>query len=215
MTALARVEAALEVAGSQRKGRSWTCPAHEDRSPSLEVKNGDGKCTVKCHAGCSIEDVLGRIGLRVADLYDEPHQPNGTATASRRITVEYDYLGRDGQVAFQVVRLEPKDFRQRRPDGHGGWHWNLKGVDRVLSLPESPSDLPMRRWAGRPGYAASCGRRWSAAPRAEGPMTGARPRIVALPPCADKYSLMGRKTVRVEPLTDADETAQAASRTYW
>lgn len=28
--------------------------------------------------------------------------------------------------------MEPKDFRQRRPDGNGGWIKNLKGVERVL-----------------------------------------------------------------------------------
>jgi hypothetical protein len=42
-----------------------------------------------------------------------------------------------GQLVYQVVRFEPKDFRQRRPDGQGGWAWDLRGVDRVLyRLPE-------------------------------------------------------------------------------
>src|SRR5262249_45750248 len=33
---------------------------------------------------------------------------------------------------FQVVRFEPKDFRQRRPDGNGGWTWSLGETRRVL-----------------------------------------------------------------------------------
>lgn len=33
---------------------------------------------------------------------------------------------------FQVVRFQPKDFRQRRSDGNGGWIWNMQGVRRVL-----------------------------------------------------------------------------------
>jgi len=33
---------------------------------------------------------------------------------------------------YQVVRMNPKDFRQRRPNGNGGWIWNLKGIDPVL-----------------------------------------------------------------------------------
>ena len=38
---------------------------------------------------------------------------------------------------FQCVRLDPKDFRQRRPDENGGWIWNLKSARRVLyRLPE-------------------------------------------------------------------------------
>ena len=35
------------------------------------------------------------------------------------------------------MRYEPKDFRQRRSDGNGGWIWNLQGTHRVLyRLPE-------------------------------------------------------------------------------
>ena len=38
---------------------------------------------------------------------------------------------------FQTVRFDPKAFRQRRPDGKGGWIWNLAGIDPVLyRLPE-------------------------------------------------------------------------------
>jgi hypothetical protein len=30
------------------------------------------------------------------------------------------------------VRYAPKEFKQRRPDGHGGWIWNLKGLRYVI-----------------------------------------------------------------------------------
>jgi hypothetical protein len=30
-----------------------------------------------------------------------------------------------GVLIYQVLRLEPKGFRQRRPDGNGGWIWEL------------------------------------------------------------------------------------------
>ncbi len=49
-----------------------------------------------------------------------------------RIVATYDYTDADGRLIFQVVRFEPKDFRQRRPDGAGGWVWNMQGVERVL-----------------------------------------------------------------------------------
>jgi len=44
----------------------------------------------------------------------------------------YDYKALDGHLLYQVVRFEPKTFRQRRSDGNGGWLWNLDGVSRVL-----------------------------------------------------------------------------------
>jgi len=48
------------------------------------------------------------------------------------IVKTYNYVDESGKLVFQVVRYEPKDFRQRRPDGQGGWIWNLEGVRRVL-----------------------------------------------------------------------------------
>ncbi len=52
--------------------------------------------------------------------------------SNRKITATYDYKDESGQILYQVVRFEPKDFRQRRPDGKGGWIWNLEGVRRIL-----------------------------------------------------------------------------------
>jgi RecA-family ATPase len=49
-----------------------------------------------------------------------------------RIVAPYGYKDADGTLLYQNVRFEPKDFRQRRPDGNGGWIWNLNDVRRVL-----------------------------------------------------------------------------------
>jgi hypothetical protein len=64
-------------------------------------------------------------------------------TVKQRIVAEFDYHGPDGELLYQVVRQEPgkdggkKDFSYRRPDGKGGWVWNIKGVKRVpYRLPE-------------------------------------------------------------------------------
>lgn len=59
------------------------------------------------------------------------------AEAKSRIVATYRYESADRTLMFEVVRFAPKTFRQRRPDGHGGWVWNLQGVDRILyRLPE-------------------------------------------------------------------------------
>lgn len=59
------------------------------------------------------------------------------------IVAVYDYHDAHGALVFQVVRKAPKTFRQRRPDGAGGWIWNLKGVERVLyRLPELLASSP-------------------------------------------------------------------------
>jgi hypothetical protein len=48
------------------------------------------------------------------------------------IIATYNYEDESGASLFQVVRLAPKDFRQRRSDGKGGWTWSLGKTRRVL-----------------------------------------------------------------------------------
>ena len=61
---------------------------------------------------------------------------NGGA-AKFTIIATYDYTDESGAPLFQVVRFAPKDFRQRRPNGKGGWSWSLGKTRRVLyRLPE-------------------------------------------------------------------------------
>jgi putative DNA primase/helicase len=49
-------------------------------------------------------------------------------SGSRRIVETYDYPNAAGELLFQVVRYEPKDFRQRRADGA----WTTADVEKVL-----------------------------------------------------------------------------------
>src|SRR5215813_1109854 len=53
------------------------------------------------------------------------------------IVETYPYTDKNSALLYEVTRHDPKDFRQRRPNGNGGWIDNLKGVQRVLyRLPE-------------------------------------------------------------------------------
>jgi hypothetical protein len=124
----------------RRTGGGWQarCPAHEDQRSSLSINTGDdGRVLVHCHAGCTVEAVVGKLGLTLTDLMPSNsngrHQGNGKAT----IGTIYSYADEHGDLLYQVVRMIPKDFRQRRPAPGGGWTWNLQGVRRVLyRLPE-------------------------------------------------------------------------------
>ncbi len=61
----------------------WTacCPAHEDRSPSLAIRDADGKVLLHCFGGCSVEQIASAVGLNLADLFPpevrsyEPQRP--------------------------------------------------------------------------------------------------------------------------------------------
>ena len=118
--------------GVRRNGDGWValCPAHEDRNPSLSIHEREGKILLRCHAGCTVEAICVAAGIELRELFAD----NGSAP---RIVAEYDYTDERGKLLYQVVRREPKDFRQRRPDGRGGWVWKLGDVRRVLyHLPE-------------------------------------------------------------------------------
>lgn len=50
------------------------CPAHDDRTASLCVRDGEKGIVLKCQAGCPTEAVLARMGLKMRDLFHEPLQ---------------------------------------------------------------------------------------------------------------------------------------------
>ena len=48
------------------------CPSHDDRSPSLAIKEeGDGHILLHCFAGCETENVLAAIGFTFSDVMPE------------------------------------------------------------------------------------------------------------------------------------------------
>lgn len=137
--------------GGKKSGRGYSCkcPAHGDKKASLSVSEGrDGGVVIHCHAGCTPEEVLGAMGLDLIDLAPEGHQRTSSpgtvahSSTSSSIVATYDYLDACGDLLFQVCRMSPKAFRQRRPDGRGGWIWGRGEVPTVLyQLPE------VLRWA--------------------------------------------------------------------
>jgi len=131
------VEVAARIGQGRERvsGSGWMvpCPAHDDGTASCSVSEGDdGRTLVKCFAGCPTEAVLAEVGLTMTDLFE----PKAAEDRSK-IIATYPYTDESGDVLFEVVRFVPKDFRQRTPDGSGGWIWKLNGVRRVpYRLPE-------------------------------------------------------------------------------
>jgi len=123
--------------GVTRNGDGWKarCPAHDDKTPSLSITAGDdGRTLLKCFAGCTTDSVCAALKLTLADLFPPKETRNG---GGKRIVATYNYHDASDKFVFQVVRYEPKDFRQRKPDGNGRWIWKMDGVEKVLfRLPE-------------------------------------------------------------------------------
>ena len=72
----------LEAVRRSSRGYQARCPAHDDRTPSLSVRDGERGILVKCWAGCELIAITGKLGIEVKDLfYDglpDPHQRRET-----------------------------------------------------------------------------------------------------------------------------------------
>ena len=121
--------------GGEVSGRQVLAPGpeHSPKDRSLSVKLGDtGEPVVHSFAGddplkCK-DYVREKLGLPA-------WQPQ--RGKSREPIATYPYHDETGATLFEVIRSEPKGFRQRRPDGQGRWIHKLDDVRRVLyRLPE-------------------------------------------------------------------------------
>ena len=121
------------------------CPLHDDSDPSFSFNNQTGQChCFGCKFGGDIFQFYGKIkGITsfpeiVKGIAGDFGIPGiGKKAGPGRILKTHDYTNEEGALLYQAVRMEPKSFRQRQPDGKGGWIWKMKDVDRVLyRLPE-------------------------------------------------------------------------------
>lgn len=126
------------------KGNQGTarCPYHHDHRPSLSVDAENG--LFFCHS-CGAKGNLAEFERRLSSCDRKIAKNRITNLAHRgggsklrpKIVNTYSYKDEKGQLRYQQVRFQPKDFRSRRPDGEGGWIWNLHGVSKILyRLPE-------------------------------------------------------------------------------
>lgn len=124
------------------------CPAHEDKVQSLSIKDDGRKILLNCFAGCDIHQILKAAGLELKQLFHDndqlqpKRQPNpfdgsNVVTSAKKEVAVYQYRDESGNVLYENVRYEPKEFRQRRFDAGGNPILNLNGVRRVpYRLPE-------------------------------------------------------------------------------
>ena len=105
------------------------CPAHQDKSPSLSIKDcGDGRLLIHCFGGCATDDVLAAIGLTFFDLFPERlpdvHRP------MRRAFPAADVL-EALTTELRIVSICAADLRARKPLSDGDYDRLLKALDRI------------------------------------------------------------------------------------
>ena len=125
-SAMRRVSGALEARTGFRPTKHvghWRCPAHDDHDPSLTVTEADDGVLIHCHAGCSTDAIVAKLGLTLSDLFNtHPRRPRGRARSPGKSKASYEYQDADGCPVLTVHRsVDPatgkKRFRQTCPDG--------------------------------------------------------------------------------------------------
>lgn len=110
------------------------CPAHNDHRSSLTFGMGDsGRVLLRCHAGCSFEEICKALDLPMSALMGEQEETT------------YVYRDEAGRPLYEKIRRFPKDFLFRRYVGDST-EAGLGDTRRVLyGLPELLS-APPDRW---------------------------------------------------------------------
>ena len=126
----------FQVKKTYRDKAQCICPAHNDQEASLTISKGDKGTVVHCHAGCDTADVLGAVGLKMTDLFDDDPIQTGERWRSyvegrekRKIEDVYPYFDLNGIYAFTRIRLSGKKFIYGVVDGDR-FNYGLKGKSR-------------------------------------------------------------------------------------
>ena len=147
------IEDYMEAAGYEiRTGQNelkCLCPFHEDQSPSFSIN--PSKQTWICRAGCgggsiidlvakmedmSVGQAMAKLGGESIIVADKPAAKKAIRKPEVKVELTevavYPYQDQTGEVIFEVVRYEPKTFKQRKVNRDGSREWKMDGVERTL-----------------------------------------------------------------------------------
>lgn len=151
------------------------CPAHDDRTASLSISQGEKGAVLNCHAGCETDAIRVELGLSWPELFDnggriedgerrisaerwmpcqiKPRKSGDPEACTGYKIAEYLYTDVDGKLLFGVARCSRKGegcqgFRQWIPDvsKKHGKQWSVPA-----SVPRVLYDLPRVMKAARAG----------------------------------------------------------------
>jgi len=158
MTTAAEIKVRL---GGRPDDKKVRCPVHDDRNPSLEVWDFNGRPCAKCWAGCPKDKVYAALGLDlpsgqfeyVAPVPADAPKPTFRHYKHGQPVETWAYRDAHGNVLFHTARFELSPTEKevlphtlwRNSSGGLVWKWKatpaprpLYGLDRLASRPEAP-----------------------------------------------------------------------------
>jgi hypothetical protein len=134
---------------------SARCPAHDDRSPSLSITEGERGLLLKCWSGCSIHEICRSLGIEQRELFfdafdADPRQRRAAAQrrAAERLAREKIELA-DGAT---IDALKAADYfaRSRRELDISQWS-NQRLADELDALADGYALLEKENLDGQLG----------------------------------------------------------------
>ena len=79
------------------------CPAHEDKSPSLAIREIEDRLLLHCFAGCSAHEIVASIGLELSDLFPEQIKTEGSKPLSKPFPAQDILRAMSSDITFFIV----------------------------------------------------------------------------------------------------------------
>jgi hypothetical protein len=106
-----------------------SCPAHNDRTPSLSVRAmDDGRVLIHCFGGCEPGAVVESIGLALRDLFDRPLSHYAAPSKSRVPASDVlELISREIDVAVILLTC----LLDGKAIGESGWQRIAQAARRI------------------------------------------------------------------------------------
>ncbi len=153
MTSLPHIEAIVHALKARRCGKGFMarCPAHDDSSPSLSLRESEGRVLVHCFGGCEQGRVL--AALRARGLWPEtrwewlPDPEYRAAVRRRRGAERLAVLWRAGALAELERRKAEGLARSQQPgDGWTWWSEFIQAARQLYILQSLPPAFLVQRF---------------------------------------------------------------------
>ena len=121
--------------------KQWNaqCPAHDDRSPSLRISEGEaGKVLLHCNAGCSFREIIDALGLKEEEMFQE----NKSSYRPKEPT-RYELRGTTGALVAVQLRTD-LGYKNKR------FSWERNGTKGLGGM--HTKDLPLYRSQDIPSF---------------------------------------------------------------
>ena len=109
------------------------CPAHDDKSPSLSIRDLGDRVLIHCFAGCEPDEIMDAVGLSLADLFVRC-ETHGLMPIRERWNARA--LLRELSDESVLVLIAATDMLQNRPLPPEDYHRLRTAVDRIARIVE-------------------------------------------------------------------------------